>query len=59
MPQYAVMFRPFKNDLIYYSEENPFNMYSKPLLFLNKEAAETFASKLNTGIVVEYGGKVE
>jgi hypothetical protein len=53
------MFRPFENDLIYYSEENPFNMHSKPLLFLNKEAAETFASKLNTGIVVEYGGKVE
>ena len=47
-----------KGEWLYVSEDNPFTIYSSPLLFNNKEQAEEEAAKWNTGVVVEREGAV-
>mgnify|MGYP003650174448 CR=1 FL=1 len=54
MPRYVVRFEVDTNEFMFASAENPFSYDSEPLIFLNKEAAETHAKKYQTGEVVEY-----
>lgn len=56
--KYGVMIKVDKGEWLYVSEDNPFTIYSSPLLFNNKEQAEEEAAKWNTGIVVEREGDV-
>jgi hypothetical protein len=56
--QYAVMIEIEKGEWTYVSEENPFTIYSMPMLFNNRDAAEEEASKWNTGVVVEREGMI-
>jgi hypothetical protein len=56
--KYAVMIEIERGEWSYVSEENPFTIYSSPMLFNNKAQAEEEAAKWNTGVVVEREGDI-
>ena len=56
--KYAVMIEIERGEWMYVADENPFTIYSSPLLFNNREQAEEEAAKWNTGVVVEREGAV-
>ena len=56
--KYAVMIEIEMGEWSYVADENPFTIYSSPLLFNNREQAEEEATKWNTGVVVEREGEI-
>ena len=56
--KYGVMIEIERGEWMYVADENPFTIYSSPLLFNNREQAEEEAAKWNTGVVVEREGAV-
>ena len=56
--KYAVMIEIERGEWMYVADENPFTIYSSPLLFNNRDQAEEEAAKWNTGVVVEREGAV-
>jgi|TARA_R110000822_G_scaffold259506_1_gene384638 hypothetical protein len=56
--KYGVMIEIERGEWMYVADENPFTIYSSPLLFNNREQAEEEAAKWNNGVVVEREGTV-
>ena len=56
--KYAVMIEIERGEWSYVADENPFTVYSSPLLFNNRKQAEEEAAKWSTGVVVEREGQI-